>query len=200
MTCPRARSLFALFLAVLIVLVLTGFAPFVLAQAGRGSISGLVTDQSGAIVPGAKVIVESQATGLKLSTVSSDAGLYTFVSLAPGVYRVTATASGFDTMVANNIRVSVDQATNANLSLKIGSVSEVVTVNDSTSLVEATNSTVGQLIGADTIDRVPLLTRNVFDLVQLSAGVTPANGTPNSSTSQQISSITSGRPGVDVSS
>ena len=102
--------------------------------------------------------------------------------------------------MANNIRVSVDQGTTANLSLKMGSVSEVVTVNESTSLVEATNSTVGQLISADTIDRVPLLTRNVFDLVQLSAGVTPANGTPNSSTSQQIASITSGRPGVDVSS
>jgi hypothetical protein len=200
MTCPRARSSSALFLASITVFVLTGFASVAFAQAGRGSISGLVTDQSGAIIPGAKVMAESQATGLKLSTVSSDAGLYTFVSLAPGVYRVTATASGFDTLVMNNIRVSVDQATNANLSLRIGSVSEVVTVNESTSLVEATNSTVGQLIGADTIDRVPLLTRNVFDLVQLSAGVTPANGTPNSSTSQQISSITSGRPGVDVSS
>ncbi|WP_109485317.1 carboxypeptidase regulatory-like domain-containing protein [Occallatibacter savannae] len=200
MTCPRSRRSFAWFLAAFTAVVLAGFASVASAQAGRGSISGLVTDQSGAIVPGAKVVAESQATGLKLSTVSTDAGLYTFVSLAPGVYRVTATASGFDTLVANNIRVSVDQATNANLSLRIGSVSEVVSVNESASLVEATNSTVGQLIGADTIDRVPLLTRNVYDLVQLSAGVTPANGTPNSSSSQQISSITSGRPGVDVSS
>ena len=199
MTCPRSRSSFALSIA-LVVFALTSFVSSAFAQAGRGSISGLVSDQSGAIVPGAKVVAESQATGLKLSTVSTDAGLYSFVSLAPGIYRVTATAQGFDTLVANNIRVSVDQGTTANLSLKIGSVNEVVTVNDSTSLVEATNSTVGQLIGADTMDRVPLLTRNVFDLVQLSAGVTPANGTPNSSTSQQISSITSGRPGVDVSS
>ena len=199
MTFQRARSYFALSIAVAIVLVLSGFGSISFAQGGRGSISGLVTDQSGAIIPGAKVVAESQATGLKLSTVSTDAGLYSFVSLAPGVYRVTATANGFDTLVANNIRVSVDQGTNANLSLRIGSVNEVVTVNESSSLVEATNSTVGQLIGADTIDRVPLLTRNVFDLVQLSAGVTPANGSPNSSTSQQISSITSGRPGVDVS-
>src|SRR3954467_1595918 len=118
MTCPCSRSPFAMFFVV-IMLVLTGFAPVAFAQAGRGSISGLVTDQSGAIIPNAKVVVESQATGLKLSTVSSDAGLYTFVSLAPGVYRVTATASGFDTLLSNNIRVSVDQATNANLSLRI---------------------------------------------------------------------------------
>src|SRR3569833_961718 len=199
MICPRARSSFAVSIAY-VVLVFTTFAVSAFAQAGRGSISGLVSDQSGAIIPGAKVMAESQAAGLKLSTVSTDAGLYSFVSLAPGVYRVTATAQGFDTLVANNIRVSVDQGTTANLSLKIVSVNEVVTVNDSTSLVEASKKTVGQLIGADTIDRVPLLTRNVLDLVQLSAGVTPANGTPNSSTSQQIASITSGRPGVDVSS
>lgn len=199
MSIQRARSVAAL-VAIAVVSLLTCFAPSIFAQAGRGSISGLVSDQSGAIIPGAKVVVENAATGLKLSTVSTDSGLYSFISLAPGVYRVTATAKGFDTLVANNIRVSVDQATTTNLSLRIGSVSEVVTVNESTSLVEASNSTVGQLISADTIDRVPLLTRNVFDLVQLSAGVTPANGTPNSSSAQSISSITSGRPGIDVSS
>ncbi len=69
-----------------------------------------------------------------------------------------------------------------------------------TSLVDTTNSTVGQLISSETIDRVPLLTRNVYDLVQLSAGVTPANGAPNSSSSFAIQNISSGRPGVDVSS
>jgi hypothetical protein len=63
------------------------------------------------------------------------------------------------------------------------------------------NSTVGQLIDSATIDRVPLLYRNVYDLVQLSAGVTPANGSPNSSDSMQsIQNISVGRPGVDVSS
>ena len=76
----------------------------------------------------------------------------------------------------------------------------MVTVSGTTALTEASNSTVGQLITADTIDRVPLLTRNVFDLVQLSAGVTPANGAPNSSSSFAIENISSGRPGVDVSS
>ncbi len=186
--------------SIFVICMIIGFISAALAQAGRGSISGLVTDPTGAIIPGAKVVAQSQATGVKLSTVSSASGLYSFVSLAPGMYQVTGTARGFDTLVEKNIAVSVDQGSTVNLALKIGSVSEVVTVNEATALVEATNSTVGQLISADTIDRVPLLTRNVFDLVQLSAGVTPANGTPNSSSSQQISSITSGRPGVDVSS
>ena len=171
-----------------------------LAQAGSGGISGLITDPTGAIIPGAKVIAQSQATGVKLSTVSTAGGLFSFVSVSPGVYQVTASLKGFDTAVQTNVRVTVDQVTTLNIALRVGSVSEVVTVNESTSLVEASNSTVGQLISSETIDRVPLLTRNVFDLVQLSAGVTPANGAPNSSSSYAIENISSGRPGVDVSS
>jgi len=92
------------------------------AQAGRGSISGLVTDPSGAIVPGASVIALEQATGVKLSTVSTDAGVYSFVSLAPGKYQLTATAKGFETLVAKNIMVTLDQVTTANLKLTIGGV------------------------------------------------------------------------------
>src|SRR5579863_3142152 len=194
--CARgayARSLFLICLLIAITSAACG-------QAGRGSISGLVTDATGAIVPGTKVVAQSQATGLKLSTVSTAAGLYSFVSLAPGSYQVTASAKGFETLVEKNVAVTVDQVATINLTLKVGNVSEVVTVNGATALVEASNSTVGQLLTADTIDRVPLLTRNVFDLIQLSTGVTPANGAPNSSSSFAIENISSGRPGVDVSS
>src|SRR3984957_7708252 len=194
--CARAACARSIF--IICFLISSTSAAF--AQAGRGSISGLVTDPSEAIIPGVKVVAQSQDTGLKLTTVSTAAGLYSFVSLAPGKYQVTASARGFDTLVEKNITVSVDQGTTANLKLKVGNVSEVVTVNESTALVEASNSTVGQLISADTIDRVPLLTRNVFDLIQLSAGVTPANGAPNSSSYFAIENISSGRPGVDVSS
>ncbi|HEX3891463.1 MAG TPA: TonB-dependent receptor [Terracidiphilus sp.] len=170
------------------------------AQAGRGSINGLVTDPSGAIIPGANVTAQEVATGIKASTKSTDAGVYSFVSLAPGKYQITAVAKGFETLVQKNVVVTLDQASTVNLKLVVGGVNEVVTVSESASLVDTSNSTVGQLISSETIDRVPLLTRNVFDLVQLSAGVTPANGAPNSSSSFAIQNISSGRPGVDVSS
>lgn len=181
-------------------MVLWGASAWSLAQAGRGGISGLVTDSTGAIIPRAAVTAKDNATGNKLSTVTTDAGLYSFVSLAPGSYDVSATGKGFDTVVQKNVHVTVDQVSTVNLSLKVGEVNEVVTVTESTELVDTSNSTVGQLISSETIDRVPLLTRNVYDLVQLSAGVTPANGTPNSSSSYAIENISSGRPGVDVSS
>lgn len=170
------------------------------AQAGRGGISGLVTDATGAVVPGASVSARNTATGATLASVSNSGGLYSFVSLSPGSYDVTAIAKGFRTVVRKNVTVSVDQTSAINFTLNVGSVNQVVTVNSSTALVDTSNSTVGQLIGSATIDRVPLLTRNVYDLIQLSAGVTPANGASNSSSSYDIENISSGRPGIDVSS
>ena len=154
-----------------------------LGQAGRGSISGTVTDETGRVVPGAQVTLLNPATGVTQHTVASGAGLYSFISLNPAVYRVTASQTGFKNAAIDNVTVNVDQVTQANITLKVGTVTESVTVTEGVDLVEPTSSTVGTLITSDTIDRVPLLYRNVYDLAQLSAGVTPPNGSPNSSDS-----------------
>ena len=170
------------------------------AQAGRGGISGLVSDPTGAVVAGARVTALNHATGIVQSTVTTGGGLYSFVSLNPGVFEVTAAHKGFESVAEENVTVSVDQVSTVNIALRVGSVSDTVTVSASLDLLDTSNSTVGQLISAETIDRVPLFSRNVYDLVQLSAGVTPANGSPNSSNSEAIINIASGRPGIDVSS
>jgi len=171
-----------------------------LAQAGRGSISGLVTDPGGALVQGAQVTLRDPATGVTQHTVTTSAGLYNFISLNPGVYQVTASQTGFKSVVQDKITVNVDQTTEVNITLQIGAQSETVTVTEGIALVEPTNSTVGTLIPSEQIDRVPLLYRNVYDLIQLSAGVIPVNGSPNSSDSfQSVQNISNGRPGVDVS-
>ena len=171
-----------------------------LAQAGRGSISGLVSDPGGAVVVGAKVVLLDQAKGTTQHTITSAAGLYSFISLSPGVYQVTASQTGFASVARDKVTVSVDQVTEVNIALRVGSVTETITITAGVELVEPTNSTVGSLIPAEQIDRVPLLNRNVYDLVQLSAGVIPANGSANSSDSMSsIQNISIGRPGVDVS-
>ncbi|MBV8437798.1 MAG: TonB-dependent receptor, partial [Silvibacterium sp.] len=175
-------------------------SPAAFAQAGRGSINGLITDPTGAAIPSAKVTAVNVANGVTRSTVATGAGFYSFVSLDPATYRVTATADGFETTTREKVLVTVDTTSEVNLPLRVGSASVVVNVTATNDLAEASNSTVGQLISAQTMDRVPLLTRNVYDLVQLSPGVTPANGAPNSSSSYAITNISSGRPGVDVSS
>jgi hypothetical protein len=166
------------------------------AQAGRGGISGLVSDPSGAMVRGAKITVQNNATGVVLSAVTNAAGQYTFVSLTPGTYTVTASQKGFDTDVHNDVSITVDQVSALNITLRVGEVNEVVTVSEASSLVETSNSTLGQLITESTIDRVPLVTRDVYELVQLSAGVNPANGTPNASST---TGVYNSRPGADVS-
>ncbi|HXZ31222.1 MAG TPA: TonB-dependent receptor [Terriglobales bacterium] len=177
-----------------------GVSSLALAQAGRGSISGLVSDPSGAIVNGAGVTALNHATGVALHTVTSAAGLYSFVSLTPGTYVVTASQKGFESVAQDNVVVTVDQVSTVNIALKVGSVSETVTVLETSELADTTNSTVGQLIDSATIDRFPTLDRNIYDLIQLSAGVTPANGSANSGNSEAIQNISTGRPGVDVSS
>ncbi len=189
-------SLACLFTSVLVLFAAT----IALGQAGRGSINGTVTDASGAMIPGCQVTLLNKDTGAKQQTVTSAAGLYSFISLNPGVYQVTATQPGFTTAVNEKVMVNVDQVSQADFSLQVGAATESVSVTAETELVEPSNSTVGQLISTQTIDRVPLLTRNVFDLVQLSPGVTPSNGTPNASSSSFIENISSGRPGIDVSS
>ena len=82
-----------------------------LAQAGRGSISGTVSDPSGALIPGAQVVLLSPDTGVTQHTVTSSAGLYTLLSLNPGTYRVTASQTGFASVAQDKIGVSVDQVT-----------------------------------------------------------------------------------------
>lgn len=192
------RSALCLALGILLLALCIPFAAN--AQGGRGSISGLVTDPAGASVNGAKVTALNDATGITLNTVTNDAGLYSFVSLNPGLYVVTVSQTGFEGFAQKNVSVTVDQVTTMNIALRVGNMAETVEVTSTIELADPSNSTVGQLLDSATIDRVPLLTRNVFDLVQLSAGVTPANGAPNSSSSFAITNISAGRPGVDVSS
>ena len=176
--------------------ILASGMPAALAQAGRGGISGTVNDPSGAHISGAIVVAQDVAKGTKLSTVTTNAGVYSFVSVAPGQYTVTVSHDGFTTSVQNNVLVTVDQTNTVNATLAVGSLSETVTVDESSSLIDASNATVGQLISAQQIDRVPLVTRDVYQLVQLSAGVLPANGTPNASDNPGINNA---RSLVDVS-
>jgi hypothetical protein len=115
--------------------------------------------------------------------------------------KVKASQKGFASVVQEDVTVNVDQTTELNITMRVGSATKTVTVTRTGNLVDPGNSTVRSLITAPTIDRVPLLYRKVYDLVQLSAGVTSPNGSPNSSDStQSIDNISYGRPGVDISS
>lgn len=180
------RKVLYLSLAILV----AGITAF--AQAGRGRLSGLVTDASGGDIPDAAVTLLNTATGIVQSTVTTGAGLYSFLSLAPGSYTLTVKKSGFETAVQTTVLVEVDRTTAVNVTLRPGTVLQSVTVKASAPLTDTTNSTIGQLISAQTIQRVPLVDRDVYKLVQLSAGITPVNGAVNNVEFNA-------RPGADVS-
>jgi len=177
-------------------LALLVLVPAALAQAGLGGISGIVSDTSGAVIPAAQVEAKDVANGGVFRTVTTGAGLYSFISLPPASYDVTVRSGGFKTSLHRNVQVTVDQMTVVNVTLSVGTATEIVTVTGTTSLLEPTNSTVGQLITSEQMDRVPLLTRDEYELVQLSAGVGATDGTPNAA---DTSGIFNDRPGADVS-
>ena len=153
--------------------------------AGRGSLSGLVTDSSGAAVAGAAVTLTNIDTGVAMSGRTSGGGLYSFLSLVPGSYQLKVEQPGFRTAVQNKITIAVDAEQRVNMSLVPGGINEKMTITAVPDIVATTSSTTGQLITSDVIDRTPLITRDIFGLVQLVPGVIPQDGNPSSLDSQR---------------
>src|SRR6185295_10070469 len=126
-----SRSLLA------ILFCLSLFAPArTQAQAVYGSISGIVTDASGALVPGASVTITSVARQTSDTVITNDQGFYTKERLMPGVYEVKAELQGFKSAVFPDIRVSVDSNTPLNIKLELGRVTEAVTVENFSPLLK----------------------------------------------------------------
>jgi hypothetical protein len=117
-----------------IVLCCTGAMCF--AQSDRGSVSGIVTDSSGAEIPGARVTITNTATGTQSSTVTTGAGNYTVPQVPAGVYSVTVVASGFNTLVRNGITVSVGETATVDLQLAVGRTTTSVTVTANAPLLQ----------------------------------------------------------------
>jgi hypothetical protein len=162
-------------------------------QAGRGGISGVVTDSSGAVIPGAAVELMDNATGLARKMETSSSGVYSFTALVPGSYSVTVSQTGFQTAVNKSIPVEVDRVITVNFMLSPGNLAQAIDVTaTSATLLNTSDSTMGQLINNTTLESVPLNGRDVFLLVQLSPGVIPANGSLNSTGEWN-------RPGIGVS-
>jgi Carboxypeptidase regulatory-like domain/TonB dependent receptor-like, beta-barrel len=162
-------------------------------QAGRGGISGTVTDSSGAIIPNAMVEITNVATNVHAQMKTSSAGVYAISALIPGIYRVTVSQQGFQKAVREGVPVEVDRITTINVMLQVGSTTQTVTVTaTAAALLNTTNSTVGQLISRKTLESVPLNGRDALLLVQLSPGVIPPNGSLNATGAAN-------RPGIEVS-
>src|SRR5882762_6942714 len=142
-----------------------------ISQTTTGRILGTVSDQSGATVAGAAVVVTDVQRGTTRAVASDASGDYVVTELQPGVYKVRAEAKGFKTVERVNIGVEVAQDLRVDISLPTGQVSETVIVTDEVPLVNTTSSTLGGTLSNAEINDLPLNGRNYENLLQLRPGV-----------------------------
>lgn len=138
-----------------------------------GTISGVVSDPSGAAIPGVTVTATNQLTGVVSTVVTDDKGFYSFPALAVGVYTVNIQHSGFRDFSEQNIRIDANSSVRTDVQLQIGSVTETETVSADALQVETQNTQLGEVIGSTKITSVPLNGRAFTDLLALQPGVSP---------------------------
>lgn len=143
----------------------------VFGQVDEGSISGLVQDPSGAVVPNAQVELLNTDQGITLSTTTSGSGEYTFSPVRIGHYTLSVTAPGFSKTTQENLQVNVSQALHLNVQLKPGATSETVQVTTAPPELQTEESSVGQTVTGQSVNNLPLNGRNFTFLAQLGAGV-----------------------------
>ena len=149
----------------------------VLAQRTSG-IQGLVTDASGAVIPGASVTINNQETGIKQTVSANETGFYTAPALTPGLYTVECSSRGMAGQTRQGIRLEVGLTARIDFQLSVGAVAEVVKVSAAATLIQSEKSEVGQVIDNKRILEMPLNGRNYLELAKFTVGVLPAqNGT-----------------------
>jgi hypothetical protein len=163
----HARKCFGLFLLLSSVLLVTlpGIAQF------RASIQGVVTDPSGAVIPGATVTLTDTATNHTVTATTSGAGIYTFNALPPDNFVLAVTAAGFKKKTLNSVQILPEQANSVNVQLTLGQAAQTVTVNGSeVSLLNTETATLSGTVTDNEIQHLPSFNRDVFQLAQLAPG------------------------------
>ena len=167
---------------------------FAQGAASTTSLSGVVKDTDGGVLPGATVTVKNEATGVSQTTVTNGQGLYSFPTMDVGAYAVTVEMPGFKKMTHTDVRLLGNQPATLATTLPIGGLTEEVTVSTPTDVVRMESPTVTSTISAEFIKSVPRLSRNALDFLVFLPGVetpgTNARGSTISGLPQNTINIT----------
>ena len=166
----------------LLPLVLAVASVAALAQA-NSELTGIVTDQTGAVVPDAKIVLTDPATGFSKTTTSGATGLYDISGLNPANYNMKVTAKGFESFAQNGIVVNVSSTARADIKLTVGAEAETVTVEADALAVQADSNVVSTLISSEQISQIATENRNFAALAALGLGVSSALPDSNTPTS-----------------
>jgi len=158
-----------LFVTVWVCLMFCGTASWT--QVTTGTISGTVSDSTGAVIPGANISIRNVDTGVTRDVIADASGRYRAQQLLLGNYDVTATSAGFQTLVRSGITLTVGREATVDLVLQVGAVSEKLTVTGEAPLIETTNATVSSLVDERAMRALPLNGRSFSDLTSLQPGV-----------------------------
>lgn len=156
-------------------LLIFGIATSAHAQISKGSITGRVTDPTGAVLASANVVATDMATGSEYTAATNKAGEYTFPFVSPGTYRVAVTVSGFKSLVRENVVVGANEHVGLDLPLEMGAESQTVTVSTESTLLETTSASTGQVLNQEDAENMPVNGNTPLILSQLAMGVIPAN-------------------------
>jgi len=141
-------------------------------QDTRGSITGRVSDQTGAVIAGATVVVSNSSMGTKSVQTTGDQGLYRATFLSPGLYNIEVTAPGFRKSLRNAVEVRVADRLEIDIKLEIGASEQSVTVSAENPILNSESASLGTVIDSKRVSDLPLSYGNPFLLIGLSAGVT----------------------------
>lgn len=154
-----------------ILAALLSFALAVLGQTFTGTILGTATDSSGALLPGVKVSVTEQATGVERTALTNGLGYFEIPLVPPGTYRVEAQFTGFKRVSRANLKLDTSQKMEVPLAMEPGQVTETIEVKGDAPLLQTATSSVSQLIDNKKVVDLPSSNRNLFQIATLTAGV-----------------------------
>ncbi len=157
------------FLIVILTTIVTSGC-LLLAQVDRASLSGTVTDRSGAVVPGATLTLVSQETGFRREAVSGENGTYTFSLVPIGNYTLTAAMTGFRTMTMRDLRLGVGDNRLLDIQMQVAAADVSITVEDVLAPLEKSSAVVGTVIGGQQISDIPVNGRHWATLMSLAPG------------------------------
>lgn len=166
----------------LVAMVFVGSAP-AFGQSGSGSttLSGLIVDSTGAVIPGADVTAKNNATNVAFAAVTDGTGRFTIASVPPGTYTVSVTLMGFKTAIAPDVQVLSATPASVKLTLEVGGKEESVVVTGAADVVQTQSATLARTIDVKQIQQLPVITHTALDYVVSLAGVeTSASNTRGS--------------------
>lgn len=180
----------------LVVLVFVLFAVVLCSASITGSISGVVTDKSGAVISGATVVATDTQTGIQTTQNTDAKGFYNLPTLAVGTYNLEIKHAGFKTFRQTGLVIDANSALRADASLDVGSINEKVEVSTEAAQVETQSTQMGEVIEGTKITSVPLNGRNFIDLLTLQPGVSPYQCTSPSNCNDTTNGIGSDESSV----